>query len=74
MPITGDVSPRIRIFLLTLLAALAIAPAQASAANSACGNDLAPYALATQDQTVVSNSTKAGYDTASWNGRICVAQ
>jgi hypothetical protein len=53
MPITGGVSPRIRIFLLTLLTALVIAPAQASATTSACGNDLGPYALANQDQTVV---------------------
>jgi len=46
------VSPRIRIFLLTLLTALVIAPAHASAATSACGNDLGPYAPANQDQTV----------------------
>jgi hypothetical protein len=50
------VSPRIRIFLLTLLTALVIAPAQASAATSACGNDLGPYAPASQDQTVVLDS------------------
>ena len=49
-------SPRIRIFLLTLLTALVIAPAQASAASSACGVDLGPYAPASQDQTVVSNT------------------
>ncbi|HVI17652.1 MAG TPA: hypothetical protein VM712_04710, partial [Gaiellales bacterium] len=49
-------SPRIRIFLLTLLTALVLAPAQASATTSACGNDLGPYALANQDQTVVPDS------------------
>jgi hypothetical protein len=40
---------------LTLLTALAIAPAQASAAPSACGVDLGPYAPASQDQTVVAD-------------------
>jgi hypothetical protein len=36
---------------------LVIAPAQASAANSACGNDLPPYSILAQDLTVVTDSS-----------------
>ena len=45
-----------RIFLLTLLTALVIAPAQASAASTGCDVDPGPYAPASHDQTVVSNT------------------
>ena len=45
-----------RIFLLTLLTALVIAPSQASAASTGCDVEPGPYAPASHDQTVVSNT------------------
>jgi len=45
-----------RIFLLTLLTALVVAPAQASAASIGCDVDAGPYAPASHDQTVVSST------------------
>jgi hypothetical protein len=54
------VKPRIRILFAALALALLVAPAQASAAVSVCGADLAPYALASTDTTAPSSAWQQG--------------